>query len=249
MSGAGASRAAPEPTVLALAGLDPSGRAGLLADVATIRASGGVAQGIATALTAQGPQTFATSAVPLRMLGAQIRAVLELGRIDAVKLGMVPDARALRAICAELQGLKALWVVDPVTWTSSGERLSRLKPTDYLALANQRVTITPNLLEAAWLLGTATPLRTVEQAAHAGRELVCRGFGAVIIKGGHRGDGATDVVCQPGAVLYLEGRRLRRSSARHRGTGCRFASALATALVRGRTMADAAWEAKEFVAR
>ncbi len=235
--------------VLALAGLDPAGRAGLLADLAVIRQQGSVGYGIATALTAQGRSTFAVKAVPPSILRAQLRAVRELGRIGSVKLGMVPNQATLRSISAELRGLKAHWVVDPVTRTSSGQRLSRLGPADYLALADERWVLTPNLLEAAWLLGTSAPLRTVEQAAQAGRELVRRGFGAVVIKGGHRSADATDVVCQPKAVLYLKGPRLRRDVQRHRGTGCRFSSALATALADGCTVADAAAEAKHLVTR
>lgn len=238
-----------QPAVLALAGLDPSGRAGLLADLAAIRESGGSGSGIATALTAQGRSTFAVAGVPSSILRLQLRAVRELSSFRSIKLGMVPDRATLRVICAQLIGLDAFWVVDPVTRTSAGQRLSRLRADDYLALADQKRVLTPNLLEAGWLLSSSAPPRTVEQAAEAGRELVRRGFAAVVIKGGHRSTDATDVLCQGDAVHYLKGPMLKRDRTRHRGTGCRFASALATSLARGRDMVQAVREAKAFVTR
>lgn len=238
-----------QPAVLALAGLDPSGRAGLLADLAAIRESGGAGLGIATALTAQGRTTFAVAAVPPSILRAQLRMVRELSGLRSIKLGMVPDRPALRDICAQLSGLSAFWVVDPVTRTSAGQRLSRLRAADYLALADEKRVLTPNLLEAGWLLSSSAPPRTLEQAAEAGRELVRRGFAAVVVKGGHRSTDATDVLCEADAVHYLRGPKLKRDRTRHRGTGCRFASALATSLARGRSMSDAAREAKACVTR
>lgn len=237
------------PAVLALSGLDPSGRAGLLADVIAIREAGAQPRGIATALTSQGQRAFAVSPVPIRVLTAQLRVVLEGSRIRSVKLGMVPDAATLRALWEGLGTLKGFRVIDPVTSTSAGDRLSRLAPGDYLALASGQVILTPNLREAAWLLKNRTPLRSAVQAAAAGRALVERGFGAVVIKGGHGGRTATDVVCLPGGVVHLEGPRLPRSRTRHRGTGCRFASVLASKLALGSSIPDAASQAKELVNR
>ncbi len=234
------------PLVLALSGLEPTGRAGLLADVEAIRLAGGLAAGIATALTAQGQRIFKVSPAPKAVLRAQIQAVRELAAISAVKLGMVWDREALRLILRALGDVAGYRVIDPVTKTSTGERLSTLRPGDYLAAAASNVVLTPNLGEASWLLSAEGSARTAEQAAQMGETLAGYGFAAVIVKGGHLGGRAIDAVCDRSGVEFLEGRRVRRT-VKARGTGCRFASALAVALARGRTMADAAHEAKELV--
>jgi hydroxymethylpyrimidine/phosphomethylpyrimidine kinase len=230
-----------------LAGHEPTGRAGLLADVAAVRALGGAPVAIPTAQTAQGATTFRWEATPVRVLRAQVAAARELGPLKAVKLGMVPDPLRLSALRAALEGEDAWWVVDPVVRTSKGQPLSRLSVRHYLSLAGPRVVLTPNLDEAAWLLGLPA-VRTVEEAAEAGRALVARGFGAVLVKGGHRPRGAVDVLCLPGRTRLLTGRRVPRAPER-RGTGCRLASALAVELGRGRLPEAAARRAKAHVAR
>ncbi|MBN1203539.1 MAG: bifunctional hydroxymethylpyrimidine kinase/phosphomethylpyrimidine kinase [Myxococcaceae bacterium] len=235
------------PRVLLLAGHEPTGRAGLLADVAAVRALGGASVAIPTAQTAQGSSTFHWEATPVRVLRAQLAAARELGPLHAVKLGMVPDPVRLAALRAALEGEDAWWVVDPVVRTSRGQPLSRLSVRHYLALAGPRVVLTPNLDEAAWLLGLPA-VRTVEEAAEAGRALVERGFGAALVKGGHRARGAVDVLCLPGRTRLLTGRRVPRPPDR-RGTGCRLASALAVELGRGRSVEAAARRAKAYVAR
>jgi hydroxymethylpyrimidine/phosphomethylpyrimidine kinase len=230
-----------------LAGHEPTGRAGLLADVVAVRALGGVAVAVATAQTAQGTTTFHWEATPARLLRAQVAAALELGPLHAVKLGMVPDPVRLLALREALKDVDAWWVVDPVVRTSKGQLLSRLSVRHYLGLAGPRVALTPNLDEAAWLLGLPA-VRTVEEAAEAARALVAQGFGAVLVKGVHRARGAVDVLCVPGRTRLLTGKRLPRSPER-RGTGCRLASALAVELGRGRSMQAAARRAKALVAR
>ncbi|MDC0709246.1 bifunctional hydroxymethylpyrimidine kinase/phosphomethylpyrimidine kinase [Stigmatella sp. ncwal1] len=235
------------PRVLLLAGHEPTGRAGLLADLSTVRALGAAPVAIPTVQTAQGITTFQTEATPPRLLRAQVAAARELGPLHAVKLGVVPDALRLGALREALRGVEAWWVVDPVVRSSRGESLSRLSARHYLALAGPRVAITPNLEEAAWLLGLSE-VRTVEEAAQAGQELVSLGFGAVFVKGGHRARGAVDVLCLPGQTKLLTGVRVARRPGL-RGTGCRLASALAVELGRGRPVDAAARRAKAFVTR
>lgn len=234
------------PVVFCLSGLEPSGRAGLLADVATVKALNGDPVGIATALTAQGRTTFALHRPPTAMLRAQIEAALELSRPDAVKLGMITGPAALDAI-VELLSLKRVpLVVDPITGTSRGQLLSRLRPADFLRLAAPHVVLTPNAIECGWLCGEPTA-ENVTQLAAQGARLLARGFGAVVVKGGHlRGD-PIDLVCAKDAVEVIPARRLRRTKLGRRGTGCRFASALATSLARGAGISEGARTAKQFV--
>jgi hydroxymethylpyrimidine/phosphomethylpyrimidine kinase len=235
------------PRVLLLAGHEPTGRAGLLADVAAVRAVGGAPVAVPTAQTAQGLTTFQWQATSARVLRAQVAAARELGPLHAVKLGMVPDVARLSALREALDGVEAWWVVDPVVRSSRGQLLSRLSVRHYLGLAGPRVLLTPNLDEAAWLLGRSA-VQTVEEAAEAGRALVAQGFGAVLVKGGHRARGAVDVLCTPGKTRLLTGKRLQRSPER-RGTGCRLASALAAELGRGRSVEAAARRAKAHVSQ
>jgi len=223
------------PRVLVCAGLEPAGRAGLLADLEAIRESGGLGLGVATTLTAQGTRSFHVRPVPAAVVRQQIRALRELGgRFDAVKLGAVPTRQHLAVIRAALRGFRGWWVVDPVTRTSRGQALSTLTPREYLRLAGPRVVLTPNVPELAWF-------------GEEARELVRRGFGAVVVKGGHaEGARATDLVVTRRGVARLNGPRVRRATSR-RGTGCRFASAMAVALARGKTPPAAALEAKRKV--
>jgi len=241
-------RSAGIPRVLLIGGLDPSGRAGLLADAEAVRARGGVPLAVATAVTAQGRRTFGWSPVAPAMVAAQIRALRELGPIDAVKLGMVPGTGQLGAVRQALRGVRVPWVVDPVVRASSGGRLSGLGRRDYLALAGREVWLTPNAVEAAWLLG----LRRLDGAGEARRaaELMeALGFAGVVVKGGHlEGRTVFDVLVRRGSVRMFRSTRLRRGP-EHRGTGCRFASALATELGRGNTPERAVASARVLIRR
>lgn len=242
------SRRRAAPRVLLVGGLEPSGRAGLLADAEAVRASGGVPLMVASAVTAQGRRTFGWEPVSPRLVEAQIRALRELGPIAAVKLGMVPGREHLRAVRRALRGIRAPWVVDPVVRASSGGRLSRLGRRRYLALAGPGVWLTPNAPEAAWLLGLDR-LGGPEEAGRAAELLQVLGFEGVVLKGGHL-PGATvvDLLATGGGVRALRARRLPRG-ADHRGSGCRLASALATELGRGASPGRALVRARAIVRR
>jgi hydroxymethylpyrimidine/phosphomethylpyrimidine kinase len=219
--------------VLLVGGLEPSGRAGLLADAAAVRARGGAPLVVAAAVTAQGRRTFAWTAVAPALVAAQIRALRELGPIDAVKLGMVPGPGQLRAVRQALRGTRVPWVVDPVVRASTGGRLSGLGRRDYLRLAGAGVWLTPNAVEAAWLLGMKR-LDGVPEARRAAELLEALGFEGVVVKGGHLpGPSVTDVLAWKGRARSFRSARLPRGP-EQRGSGCRFASALAAELGAGK---------------
>jgi len=202
----------------------------------------------AAAVTAQGRKTFSWTPVAPALVDAQIRGLLELGPIDAVKLGMIPDASQLRALRRALSGTRVPWVVDPVVRASSGGRLSGLGRRDYLDLAGPSVWLTPNAVEAAWLLGVGT-LEVGGEAGRAAELLEALGFEGVVVKGGHlRGRAVVDVLAWQGRARAFRSTRLRRGP-EHRGTGCRFASALATELGRGTTPERAVVKARGVVRR
>jgi hydroxymethylpyrimidine/phosphomethylpyrimidine kinase len=236
------------PRILLVGGLEPSGRAGLLADADAVRARGGVPLVVAAAVTAQGRRVFAWNPVTPGLVEAQIRALRELGSIDAVKLGMIPGPAQLRAVQRALSGTRVPWVVDPVVRASSGGRLSGLARRDYLDLAGPDVWLTPNAVEAAQLLGVHT-LEDVGEARRAAQLLEGLGFEGVLVKGGHLGGRTVfDVLAWQGRARAFRSARLRRGP-EHRGTGCRLASALATELGRGTTRVRAVARARALVRR
>lgn len=247
---AGSSSGRASPRVLVVAGLDPSGGAGLLADLEALRAAGARGWAVATALTAQGARGgrgFVPA--PERVLLAQIDALLEgRERPRAVKVGMLGSAANARALAARLSRAplaRVPLVVDPVLAASSGLPLLDVAGREAAAalaplLARARLA-TPNLPELAALTGD--DVGTDEGAIRAARRLPCR---AVLVKGGHREGPPVD--------LLVEGRRVARLAGRRRpgtapGTGCRLASAIAAFLARGLGIEEAVRGAKRSVER
>jgi hydroxymethylpyrimidine/phosphomethylpyrimidine kinase len=237
------------PRVLVCAGLDPSGGAGLLADLEALAAAGARGWAVATALTAQGPRG-ARAVVPAtpEMLLAQVDALLQGGteRPRALKTGMLGSA-ANAAVLAGRFAARPLGrvplVVDPVLAASSG--LSLLDAPDARgaleSLLARATLATPNWPELEALGGR--PLGSEEEAVRAARELPAR---AVLVKGGHRAGEPVDLLVRGRTVLRFGG---RRRPVEARGTGCRLASAIAGFLARGLTLEDAVRRAKRVVER
>ena len=203
--------------VLCIGGLDATGRAGLLADTWAVRAAGAEPLAVATALTAQGGRRFSLNPVPLAVLSAQLDAAFASG-VDAVKLGMIADRAQLSRVARLVKSAHVRHlVVDPVTRTSRGERLSSLTPSDYHSLASLRPWLLPNVAELAWFRCSAA-------------SLVEEGFAGVLVKGG---DTAADILVRGFGESVFRSTPVRRDHSRHRGTGCRLASAIAAHLSRG----------------
>ena len=248
------------PAVLILAGLDPSGGAGLLADAEAVRAAGGRPLCVATALTVQ-TRARARSFQPCAptFLLESARALLEEEDVRAIKIGMLGTpqmARAIGDLLGEFPELPA--VLDPVVVASSGALLFKGTPGDArLAVMGlwPRALVTPNLPEAYLLLGLQPPAAGGDDAGADAQETLARalieaGARACVVKGGHAsGPEAVDVLAtvKDGVVTHarLTGPRLAGTA---RGTGCRFASALATGLGRGEDPLQAALAAKRLVA-
>src|SRR5271157_3880372 len=186
------------PNVLTIAGSDPSGGAGVQADLKTFSALGAYGMSAITALTAQNTQGVrGVQVIEPDFVAAQIDAIFADVRVDAVKIGMVATAEIAAAIAGRLYHHAARHVVlDPVMVAKSGDRLLR---EDAVAAVRDRLVplagvITPNLPEAAVLLSGSEPA-TLAQMRQAARALHRTGAQWVLLKGGHLlGDDSTDLL-------------------------------------------------------
>src|SRR5262245_46314716 len=236
-------------TVLTIAGSDPSGGAGIQADLKTFAAFGAYGASAITAVTVQ--NTLGVDAVsPLAAdLGiAQIEAVAGDLEIHATKTGMLATAAIVEAVTAAIDELELpLVVVDPVLVSTSGERLLDLDGVRALRaelLPRARV-VTPNLPEAEALSGRR--IQSAAEARDAAQRIRDLGPRAVIITGGHAaGSEIVDLLLDD--VEFHEFRTARVETRGAHGTGCTYASAVAAALALGRALPDAAAEAQRYVA-
>jgi hydroxymethylpyrimidine/phosphomethylpyrimidine kinase len=236
------------PIAVTIAGSDPSGGAGIEADLKTFSALGVYGGAVVTAITAQNTKgVFGVHTVPADVIAAQIDAVFADLDVGAVKIGMLGSAAAIDAVGAALDRYRPRNVVlDPVMVASSGQRLLPAEATAQLAALIARVhVVTPNLPEAAALLGVP-PARDEDEMRAQARKLLALGVGAVLIKGGHgSGPESVDLLVEPGAELRLAAARLPTRNTH--GTGCTLAAAVAAGLAKRHPLARAAREAKAYV--
>jgi hydroxymethylpyrimidine/phosphomethylpyrimidine kinase len=237
------------PRVLVVAGLDPSGGAGLVADLEALRAAGARGWAVAAALTFQGSSgARGFEPVSEAALLAQIEALLAGSeRPGAVKTGMLASAALAAALAARLAAAplaRVPLIVDPVLAATSGASLfdaGGVAPGAALApLLLRARLVTPNLAELAALTGEE--VSSDEAAIRAARRLPA----AVLVKGGHREGAPVDLLVERGRVTRFAGRR-RPGVAR--GTGCRLASAIAAFLAQGAPLEEAVRGAKRLVER
>jgi hydroxymethylpyrimidine/phosphomethylpyrimidine kinase len=183
--------------------------------------------------------------VPPAFVARQIRAVLEDIGADAVKIGMLQNAGVIEAVADALDPDVPV-VLDPVMVAKGGARLLAEEAVAALAdrLVPRATVVTPNIPEAAALSGVA--VRTVEDMEAAGRRILERGAGAVLVKGGHaEGDEVVDVLVESGSATRF--RHARVHTRNTHGTGCTISSAVAALLARGAGLAAAVAEARAFV--
>ena len=235
--------------VLIIAGSDPSGGAGVQADIKTVTALGGYAATAITALTVQNTKGVSGfEAVAPEMIRAQIDAVMEDVGADAVKIGMIGEEAAAETIADALEA----WagdipvVLDPVLVATSGDALAREGVAGVLLerLCPRAALITPNTDEAATLTGTEVHDR--EAMIAAGAALVSAGARAALVTGGHlQGDRIEDVLVAGGEVRVLVTDRIETTSTH--GTGCTLASACAAGLAQGLSLTQAVERAVAYV--
>jgi hydroxymethylpyrimidine/phosphomethylpyrimidine kinase len=233
---------------LAIAGSDSSGGAGIEADLKTFAALGVYGAAVVTALTAQNTRgVFAIHDVPADFVAAQINAVFTDLDVGAVKIGMLANASTIDVVAAALDRYRPRNVVlDPVMVASSGERLLRVDAISRLReLAHRVRVVTPNLPEAAALLG-APPARDEDEMRAQAEQLLSLGVGAVLMKGGHgSGPESVDLLVEADTCVRLAAARVATENTH--GTGCTFASAIAAGFAKGLSLEAAVREAKAYV--
>ena len=240
-------------TALTIAGSDASGGAGIQADLKTMMAHGVYGMSAITALTAQNTTGIrAIEAVTPEFLAAQIDAVFEDIRPDAVKIGMVFTSANAAVIAERLRYYEASnIVIDPVMISSSG---TRLLEEDTIQICKKQLfplatLLTPNLPEAQALSGIRleglSPEETDTAIAKAAEQLSQEYGCAILIKGGHSSRGADDYLYQNGRGICINGTRIDNPNTH--GTGCTLSSAIASNLAKQESLEDAVRDAKTYM--
>lgn len=233
--------------ILTIAGSDSGGGAGIQADLKAITLLGGFGMSVLTALTAQ--NTVAVTSihdVPLDFIAAQIEAVFSDIGVDAVKTGMLSNTEVVMLVAAKMSEYKPpIVVVDPVMVAKSGDSLLTADARKTLAkfLLPEATLVTPNLPEASALVGwQVAKEKEMRRAAEEIHEL---GPKYVLVKGGHLQGEAVDVLFDGKA--FHEFRSPRVETRNVHGTGCTYASAIATYLAQEFDVVEAVEAAKRFI--
>ena len=233
--------------VLVIAGSDSGGGAGLQADIKTITALGGHASTAVTAITVQ--NTLGVQAVhplPVELVEAQARAVLDDIGADAVKTGMLGSADLVARVAALIAATGRPAVIDPVMVATSGDRLLTADAVDAVRdlLVPQAALLTPNAPEAEALTGIAVADEAGQR--RAADALLALGAAAVLVKGGHiPGERVVDLLVTPVGVTRFESGRI---ATRHtHGTGCTLASGVACGLAQGLGLQRSVERARDYV--
>jgi hydroxymethylpyrimidine/phosphomethylpyrimidine kinase len=237
------------PIALTIAGSDPSGGAGIQADLKTFSALGVYGAAVITALTAQNTTGVSgVLSIPADFVAAQFRSVVSDLTVAAIKTGMLGDAETVEMVArllSEVPGIAV--VVDPVMVATSGDVLLAPEAIDVVRrmLIPCAALITPNVPEAAKLLDRPEAESEADMQAQA-EDMMKFGCGAVLLKGGHAsGSAAVDVFFDGTTQNVL--RRPRVETRNTHGTGCTLSAAIAAYLAQRRSMQESVDAAKLFV--
>lgn len=233
-------------TVLTIAGSDCSGGAGIQADLKTVAALGLYGMSVITALTAQNTTgVYGIMDASPEFVEQQLDCVFEDIPPDAVKIGMVSNPDIIRAIARKLRQYNSKAIVtDPVMVSTSGSRL--LRPEAEQALVEELfpgAVVTPNLFEAQVL--AEMEIRTKEDMLTAARKIMQTGCKAVLLKGGHLGGTADDLLYCGNDFHWFTAERVNNPNTH--GTGCTLSSAIACGLALGKPLEQAVEEAKQYL--
>lgn len=233
--------------VLIIAGSDSGGGAGVQADIKAVTAMGGHAATAITAITVQNTLgVHGVHPLPLDLIEAQARAVLDDIGADAIKTGMLGSVAVVERVAAILDTTDAPAVVDPVMVAKGGAALLDADAVEAVKslMVPRAAILTPNAPEAEALTGYA--VTDLDGQRRAGEALLTMGARAVLMKGGHvEGPTVIDLLLTPTGETLLEGPRIETTSTH--GTGCTLASAVAAGVALGRPAETAVAEAWAYV--
>ena len=235
------------PVALTIAGSDPSGGAGVQADLKTFHQFGVYGTAVITLLTVQNTRRVSrveVMAPPLIM--EQLNAVVEDIPLAAAKTGALGNREVVEAVAARAASFAFPLVVDPVMISKHGAPLLSDDAADALRrhLLPRAAVITPNLLEAERL--TRRKIESLDDAHDAARAICVLGAKAALVKGGHLGEGAaTDVLCVGNEFHVYPAERI--DTVHTHGTGCTYSAAIAACLALGLDIPHAVARAKRFI--
>jgi hydroxymethylpyrimidine kinase/phosphomethylpyrimidine kinase len=239
----------PLPVALTIAGFDPSGAAGILADARTFAAFDCYPTAVITSITFQNPQGVSGSThQDSKTVRAQLLPILISLPVACVKTGMLPTREIVLEVARTVREYKLnSLVVDPVMKSSSGYEL--MDAAAFAALRDELLPlaqlVTPNIPEAEKLIGS--PIKNQEDMLEATESIRRMSISAVLLKGGHleAGNELVDILNNDGKVTVYRGERI--SGGEFRGTGCTLASAIAASLAKGSSLEDSVDLARNFV--
>lgn len=238
------------PVMLSIAGSDPSGGAGIQADLKTATALGVYGATVITAVTVQNTMgVTAIHPIPTDFIAGQYRCVLDDLNVAAVKIGMLGSAEVVEMVAKGLRERPVpVVVLDPVMVATSGDRLI---PEDAVAAMRELLlplatVVTPNVPEAEVLASRC--ISSSEELEAVGLELLAYGSEYVLVKGGHlAGVDCVDVLVSADGVTRLSAPRIETQHTH--GTGCTLSSAIAAYVVRGESVPAAVAAAKQYLTR
>lgn len=234
------------PVALTIAGSDPSGGAGIQADLKTFHQFDVYGEAVITLLTVQNTMRVdRVEVMPVDLILAQIAAVIEDIPPAAAKTGALGSAAVVRAVARAAAAFRFPLVVDPVMVSKHG--LPLLPPvaaeTVRVELVPRAALVTPNIPEAEALTGS--PIRSAGEMRSAAERIHALGAQAVLIKGGHMEGAATDLLFD--GDLFTEFPAERIDTRHTHGTGCTFSAAVAASLAAGATVLESVTRAKAFI--
>jgi hydroxymethylpyrimidine/phosphomethylpyrimidine kinase len=233
---------------LTIAGSDPSGGAGIQADLKTFHRFGVYGEAVITLLTVQNTRGVSkVEVMPPELIRAQIEAVISDIPPRAAKTGALGSREVIHTVAALADQFSFPLVVDPVMISKHGAPLISSDAVEALKkeLLPRAALVTPNLPEAAAL--SDRPVDSVQSMRAAAEAIARLGAKAVLVKGGHLPGDAIDLLFTDGA--FLEFRACRVATAHTHGTGCTYSAAITALLAQGYSLADATSRAKDFVTR
>ncbi len=233
--------------VLTIAGTDPSGGAGIQADLKTFQELKSYGMSIITSVVAQ--NTTGVQAVhhlPLEMIEQQLASIFSDMPVHAFKTGMIAHIDMMKVISERISGLEIPFIMDPVMVATSGDPLIAEDARQFLRehLLPLTTIVTPNILEAESI--TEETIKTEDDMKEAAAEIVHKyGAQAALVKGGHLTGDAVDFLYDGNKLHTFSAPRIHTKNTH--GTGCTLSAAITACLSQGHTLYESVYQAKDFV--